>query len=296
MSGAAGEPPGARLQPAEVTRRSGSSFLTGFLCLDRRRRAGMVAVYAFCRVADDAVDEAPDVATGERHLAFWRAELDAAAAARAATPIGRALQGAMQEFGVPVAPLADLLDGVATDLAPHAFADEAELERYCYRVASAVGLACLPVLGADSPGARGFANALGQALQRTNILRDLAADARAGRCYVPTTWLTEAGVTLDWLRGEGPVTVYTETGPVAHVRERLAASAHEQFLIAHAALRALPTRERRALVPARIMGAIYAQLLTRLEELGGDVRGPSLRVPRSTKLWLAAQVLAGARA
>jgi phytoene synthase len=290
------EPPGAPLPPDEIAARSGSNFLTGFACLDAARREGMTTIYAFCRVADDAVDEAKDAATGARHLAFWRRELAAAAAGVAATPVGKALQATMQRFGVPVAPLEDLLDGVATDLAPKPFADEAELHVYCYRVAAAVGLACLPVLGATSAGAHAFAEALGHALQRTNILRDLVGDAEGGRCYVPTTWLGEAGVQRDWLAGRGPDTAYAIDGPVARLRARLQEAARTWFGRARAALAELPRRERRALVPARIMGVVYAELLVRLERQGGDLRGPRVRVGRGRKVWLALLVLAGVRA
>lgn len=296
MNPAAAEPAAARLSPAEITARSGSNFLTGFVCLDPARRAGMTTIYAFCRVADDAVDEAPDAATGERHLAFWRAELAAASAGRATTPVGRAVQEAMVRFGVPAAPLADLLDGVATDLTPRPFAEEQELHRYCYRVAAAVGLACLPVLGATSAGAREFADALGHALQRTNILRDLRGDAEEGRCYVPQPWLEAEAVPIDWLRGRGPDGAYAENGPVARVCARLAADAARQFARATAALRTLPRAERRALVPARIMGAVYGELLVRLRCRGGELRGERVRVGRGRKLWLALQVLAGVRA
>lgn len=296
MTGGGAEPPHARLRPDEITAGSGSSFLAGFVCLDRERRAGMIAIYAFCRVADDAVDEARDVATGERHLAFWRDELAAAAAGNARTPVGQAVQAAMQRFGVPVEPLRDLLDGVATDLAPRPFADEQELHRYCYRVAAAVGLACLPVLGASSASAREFADALGHALQRTNILRDLRPDAEAGRCYVPQPWLAAAGVELPWLRGGGPTAAYAPHGPVAAVCERLADAAAQHFARAAAALRTLARTERRALVPARIMGAVYGELLARLRARGGDLRVPCARVGRARKLWIAMQVAAGVRA
>ncbi len=289
-------PPGAALSAAEITTRSGSNFLTGFACLDAARRAGMTTIYAFCRVADDAVDEAKDRATGERHLEFWRHELAAAVVGTATTPVGRELQATMQRFAVPAAPLEDLLDGVATDLAPKPFVDEGELHVYCYRVAAAVGLACLPVLGAPSAGARTFADALGHALQRTNILRDLVGDAEGGRCYIPATWLAAAGVEREWLAGRGPDAAYAAGGPVAQLRARLAAAARTWFARAHAALAELPRRERRALVPARIMGVVYSELLARLERQGGDLRGPRVRVGRGRKVWLALQVLAGVRA
>jgi phytoene synthase len=288
-------PVSAAFSPADVTRRSGSNFLAGFVCLDAARRDGMTAIYAFCRVADDAVDDAPDAATGSAHLAFWREELGAAARGEAATPVGRAVQAAMQRFGVPVAALGELLDGVATDLCPQPFADDAELERYCHRVASAVGLACLPVLGADGAAARDYAVALGHALQRTNILRDLIGDAAEGRCYVPATWLAAAGCERGWLGGGGPEEAYAAGGAVARIRGRLAAAANDWFARAHAALRRLPRAQRRALVPARIMGAIYQALLGRLTAPDVDGRGSRVRVGKGRKVWLALQVIAGVR-
>ncbi|MBX3462739.1 MAG: squalene/phytoene synthase family protein [Planctomycetes bacterium] len=291
-----GLPPGARLEPAEITARSRSNFLTGFLCLDAARRAGMTAIYAFCRVVDDAVDEAVDRATAAAHLRFWRGELDAAAAGAAGTPVGRAVQTTMQRFGLGPEPLREVLDGMAMDLEPRGFADEGELRLYCRRVASAVGLACLPVLGVAEPAGVDFAEHLGQALQRTNILRDLRPDAAIGRCYVPATWLREAGVEPGWLGGEGPATAYAPGGPVAVLQRRLAEGARAEFAAARAALRRLPRRSRRALVPARIMGAVYGDLLRRLASGHVDLRGPKVRVGRPRKLWLALLVLAGVRA
>lgn len=289
-------PAGAELSAEVIAARSGSNFLTGFACLDAERRAGMTAIYAFCRVVDDAVDDAPDAATARAHVAFWTTELDAVAAGRPGTPIGAALHRALQRFGGDTAPLRELLAGVAMDIEPRGCADEEELRIYCYRVASAVGLACLPVLGATSAGACAFATSIGQALQSTNILRDLRGDAEQGRVYVPRTWLADCGVDARWLRGDGELAVYAPGGPMARLCARLAARAREHFAAARAALRRLPRRERRALVAARIMGAIYGELLSRLERRGGDVRGERVRVPRLQKLWLVLRVLVGARA
>jgi phytoene synthase len=296
VSGVSDRPPGAELSPDEVMTRAGSNFQTGFACLDAERRAGMTAIYAFCRVADDAVDDAPDADTGARHLGFWRAELAAAAAGSARTPVGIGLQAAIGRFGVEPRFLGELLDGVAADLQPRPCADEAELHGYCYRVAAAVGLACLPVLGATSAGARTFADALGHALQRTNILRDLRGDAEGGRCYVPRPWLATDGITTPMLLGHGTDADYAPGGAMHRLCARLAQAARAEFARADAALRSLSRQERRALVPARIMGAVYRALLTRLERRGGDLRGPRTRVGRASKVWLALSVLAGLRA
>lgn len=293
MSHAATVPPAASVRPAEIAARSGSNFLAGFVCLDARRRAGMTAIYAFCRVADDAVDETRDVATGRAHLQFWRDELAAANDGAPRTPVGEGLAAAMREFGLSRAPLDELLDGMAMDLEFGGIADDAELALYCSRVASAVGRACLPVLGATSPSAIAFANHLGLALQLTNIRRDLRADAEIGRVYVPRTWTTEFGVRdADLLAAADSATNGSARG-IAAICERLVARAESEFAAARRHLLALPRRERRALVPARIMGAVYHELLVRLRRRGGDIGGERVRVPRATKMWLALRVWLG---
>jgi len=293
---AAAVPSGAKLAPAAIAAQSGSNFLTGFLCLDAARRRGMTAIYAFCRVADDAVDDAPDAATAAAHLQFWRHELEAAAEGTAQTPVGAELQATMRRFGLGAAPLRDLLDGVAMDLAPRDYADEAELRIYCRRVASAVGMACLPVLGVREPAGAEFADHLGLALQFTNILRDLRADATIGRVYVPRTWLADTGVDAAWLGGSGPDAAYAPNGAIAALQRRFVAAARAEFAAANAALRTLPRRSQRALVAPRIMAAVYGELLRRLARAGVDLRGPRVRVPRLQKTWLALQVFAGVRA
>ena len=288
-------PAAAALTPKAITARSGSSFLSGFLCLDRRRRAGMTAIYAFCRVADDAVDDAPTAADGRAQLEFWRGELDAAERGAPRTPVGRALQAVFAEFGARAAPpLRELLAGMAMDLECARYADLAALEVYCHRVASAVGLACLPVLGVEGALAERFAERLGRALQLTNILRDLRADAELGRVYVPDDWLQDCGVEVGWLRGSGPAAVYAAGGSVGRLCARLSAIARERFAEASASLLELPAAARRRLLPARIMGVVYRDLLRRLEARGGALGGARVRVPRARKLWLAAATMIGA--
>jgi 15-cis-phytoene synthase len=288
-------PAAATLVPREIAARSGSSFLLGFRCLPRQRREAMTSIYAFCRVVDDAVDDARDARQAAEHLAFWRQELEAAAGGEPRTAVGRGLQQAMQCFGLRAAPLREVLDGVASDLQAPDYEDLAALQGYCHLVAAAVGLACLPVLGVHGEGAETFAEQLGQALQLTNILRDLRSDAAAGRVYVPRSWLRELDVDPAWLAGGGPAAAYATGGAVARLCSKLAEVATTHFAAARAALRALPAADRRRLVPARIMAAIYFDLLGRLRRRGGELRGRRVRVSKVRKLWLAAVVAAGIR-
>jgi phytoene synthase len=269
--------------PEQITAASRSSFLVSFAALDPERRAALSAVYAFCRSADDAVDEAPDPPTARRQLEFWRQELARAERGEASTGIGRALTGAMRRFGVPRSELEQVLDGIAEDVEPGAFATLADLERYCHRVAGAVGLACLPIFGAEGDAARRYAIELGHALQLVNVLRDLRADAQRGRLRVPAELLARHGVDAAWLAGGGPPDAYAGGGPVARLAADLAARARTRFAAAAAAL---PQAGAARLFAPRVMAAVYTDLLRRLERRGGRLDGPPARVPRWRKLWL----------
>ena len=289
-------PSTATLMPEDVVAQSGSNFRAGFVCMSAERRAAMVAIYAFCRVVDDAVDDASSPAEGAENVAFWRHELDLVERGEAGTAIGKALCSAFAAFGGRAAPLYELLDGMAMDLHPVDYPDLPALEIYCHRVASAVGLACLPVFGVGGAVAEAFAESLGQALQLTNIRRDLRADAEIGRVYVPRDWLLECEVEADWLVGQGPAEVYRSGGPVAQLCERFHRAAADRFVEASQSLHRLPWRDRRRLVPARIMGAVYHDLLRRLRKRSGDLSGQSERVPGCAKAWLASSVMLGVRA
>jgi len=288
-------PATAALLPEEIVAQSGSNLLIGLACLSARRRAAMTAIYAFCRVADDAVDDAGSLAEGAENLAFWRHELELVELGEPRTAVGSALQQSFRAYGGSAAPLHEFLEGMAMDLGPTDYPDLPALEVYCHRVASVVGLACLPVLGATGAEAETFAKWLGRALQLTNIRRDLRSDAEVGRVYAPRDWLAECGVEVDWLTGRGPAEVYRHDGPVARLCDRFHTTAEERFARVRATLAGMPWRHRRSLVPARIMGAVYRDLLRRLRQRGGDLPGQCTRVPRPTKLWLATGVLLGVR-
>jgi phytoene synthase len=282
-------PPGVHAAPEQIAHASRSSFLTAFALLEKARRHGLTAVYAFCRVVDDSGDDAPTPQLAREALDFWRVELDRASAGQATTPIGRALTVAIAEFGVAPEDLREVIDGVAMDVADTRYETLADLDRYCRKVASAVGLACLPVFGAHEPRSRDYADRLGLALQLTNILRDLRTDAEAGRIYVPNAELAACAVTPEWLRGDGPPAVYSPAGPVAKLVARLAVIANERFAEAD---RLLPPADRRALRPAIVMGEVYRSLLTRIERRGGRLDDPRrVRVPRWRKLAILTRVL-----
>ena len=280
-------PEAAALSPQEIARRSRSNFLASFMFLERRRRAALSTIYAFCRAVDDAADDPEDPAEAREQLAFWRAELARVPDGQPETATGQALAGVVRDFGTSTAHLADVLDGVSMDVEPEPFATLEELDGYCHKVASAVGLACLPVFGARGPEADRYARELGLALQLTNILRDLRRDHEEGRVYVPTEHLERHRVDPDWLGGGGPAEVYRDGGPVAALVADLGAVATERFANTAALL---PADQHRELLPAEVMAAIYAELLDVVLARRGRLDDPRRpRVSRRRKLWILAR-------
>ena len=261
-----------------------TSFYYSFLVLPPRKRSAIIAVWDFCRAVDDAVDEAPDGTTAHTRLSLWRDELAALYTAGAAsqTPQARALRPYISEFDLPRRPFDDLIDGVEMDLAQVRYQTFSELADYCRRVASAVGLVCVEIFGYRDSGARAYAVDLGMALQLTNIIRDVTADLRNGRVYIPAEDMARFRVTEDDLQA-GKLTPAV-SGLMRFECERA------RFYYTKAAA-ALPPIDRRNLLAAEIMGAIYFEILRRIERSGYDVFSRRIRVPRpyraliAIKLW-----------
>jgi phytoene synthase len=280
-----------------------TSFYYAFLMLPPAKRNAIVAVWDFCRAVDDAVDEAvPDGqwpldaaarAQAERELTLWRSEVarsfDSAGPAPQ-TRQGKALRPLVAEFNLPRVPFEDLIDGVAMDLNKQRYETIDELLEYCRRVASAVGLVCIEIFGCRDAGARDYAINLGLALQLTNIVRDVGVDLTHGRVYLPQDDLRRFGCTEDALRA-GRVT--------PEIRSLLAFEITRARQYFQRAASALPRADARRLVAAEIMGAIYQDILRRVEEQHYDVFTEVIRVPRPARLRIAlktwARTLAGLR-
>src|SRR4029077_17010748 len=182
---------------SRLTRKSRSNFFYAFLCLPRPQREALYAVYAFCRIVDDAVDVGQDQAAKRKELERWRAEIAQVFDGSPGHPAAQRLQEAVKLFPIPREALNEIIAGVEMDLDRSSYQTFDELYPYCYRVASAVGLCCIEIFGYADPRAREYAINLGIALQLTNILRDVEPDARAGRIYVPQEDLRRFGVTAE---------------------------------------------------------------------------------------------------
>lgn len=244
-----------------IVRRSGTSFFWGMRMLPPDRRRAMYAVYAFCRAVDDIVDEPGDPAVQQARLDGWRAELDRLYRGQAPRdPIAQALRPAIRRYDLPRAEFEALIDGMEMDLHACNVAPAMEVLRlYCRRVAGAVGLLSVRCFGADEPEADELAIVLGEALQITNVLRDLGEDAAIGRLYLPADLLDRHGIVA-----RDPETVLDDPRLPAACRE-LSGLARRRY----AEARSLIARcDRRRLRPVVLMMASYEPLLDRLEAAG----------------------------
>ena len=186
---------------AALLKQSASNFALPILLLPEAKRRGTTALYAFCRKADDVVDDEPDREAARRGLERFEAALDAAIAGEGSDdPVIRAVVDTVRRFAVPVHYLREILAGVRMDLDRQAYQSFDELKLYCQRVASAVGLAAIHIWGFRTDKALGPADACGLAFQLTNILRDIPEDLARGRLYLPADDIAACGCSVGDLK------------------------------------------------------------------------------------------------
>lgn len=274
------------------TNSKATNFYYSFLFLPEAKRRAIEAVYAFARGSDDATDLHSGEAAARREVERYR-ELLAACyqndASRLTTPALRALAESIRQFRIPRQPFEDLLLGFEMDLrmdhSSGGYRTFEELEVYCYRVASTIGLIAIEIFGYRNPLTRDYAVNLGKALQMVNILRDVHSDARRGRVYLPQDDLARFG--LDPARlADG---CYNER--FVELMRFEAARARGFFELAR---RGLPPEDRRSMEAAEIMGAIYWRLLREIERNGYRVFDGKIALSRPRKLWTAIRVYCGA--
>jgi len=267
-----------------VTRKT--SFYYSFLVLPAPQRRAITAVFDFCRAVDDAVDLETDTTRADAALSMWRAEVARVFEDGApATEIAQQLQPFVRPFQLPREQFDALIDGVAMDVRPRRFETFADLEPYCHRVASSVGLICAAIFGERDARALEYARDLGVALQLTNILRDVAVDYRRGRLYLPLQDLAQFGCAESDIAQEvDRTTTGISSRRVRSLLEHQAARARVFF---SRATRAMPPGASRRFVAAEIMRAIYWELLLRIERAQYDVFPALIRVPRPTQARLA---------
>ncbi len=257
---------------------SGSSFYYAFLFLPAERRRAITALYAFCREVDDVVDETSDAQLAAAKLAWWRVEVANLYAGKAQHPVALALDPLKEQFGITADRLSEIIDGMEMDLTQTRYLDWPGLERYCYRVASVVGLLAAGIFGYRDARTLEYARNLGLAFQLTNIIRDVGEDARKNRIYLPMADLKEFGVpAADILHAR-------ETPEFRRLMRFEAARAREHY---EKAMQALPAEDRRPQRPGLIMAAIYRTLLEEIERDGFRVLTQRTSLTPLRKFWIA---------
>jgi phytoene synthase len=257
---------------------SGSSFYYSFLFLPPDRRRAITALYAFCREVDDVVDETSEPQLAATKLAWWRAEVANLFVGNPQHPVTKALAPHIERCRITREKMNEIIDGMEMDLTQTRYLDWPGLERYCYRVASVVGLLAAGIFGYRDARTLDYARDLGIAFQLTNIIRDVGEDARKNRIYLPMAELKEFGVpAADILQSK-------ETPEFSRLMGFEAARAREHY---ERALRALPQDDRKAQRPGLIMAAIYRTLLDEIERDGFRVLTQRTSLTPLRKFWIA---------
>jgi phytoene synthase len=265
-----------------LARRQAGNFYHAFRLLPRPQRQAMCALYAFMRVADDLTDGPEAVAEKSLALNTWRRQFDEALAGVYHHPLHAAFHHTVEHYGIPRRYVEDVLDGVGMDLDTDRYDCFADLYRYCYRVASAVGLACIHIWGARAERALRYAESAGIALQLTNILRDLGEDAARGRVYLPREDLERFGYRVEDLQ-QG------RRDERFRALMRFQVERARGYYESAAPLAALLDPAGRAVF--LVMLRTYRGLLEAIVRRDYDVFSHRVRLSRLRKLWLAAQVL-----
>ncbi len=278
-----------------IAKREAKNFYYAFVALPLERRNAICAIYAFMRRADDlADDETLPREERRRLLDVWQAAWREAAAGEATSdPVLLAVHDATLRFKIPLELLDELVAGVTMDLdhapsgAPDTYATFADLYRYCYLVASVVGLVCIRIFGYRDPRAEKLAEETGIAFQLTNILRDVAEDAARNRVYLPLNKLTVHGVSLESLLHRAPAAPPTISE--RSLLEAIAKRAEDYYRSARELLPLIDPESRPALW---VLVSIYHGLLKRIERADYDVFTRRASVPLLQKLAILAAGLA----
>jgi len=274
-----------------ITRKSASNLALAFVMLPREKREAMSALYAFCREVDDVADEdTVDIRERKRRLDSWRGDIQRACAGVAPEmAVNLELAPVILKYRLPLELFQALLDGVEMDLEKRRYADWEELDLYCYRVASVVGLLSIRIFGSCNPDSEAYAVHLGKALQLTNILRDVRADSLRGRIYLPQTELRSHCV------AEQEILDGRWSDRYAALGGAIADRAEQHY---REARRRLRPQDRGSMIASELMGAVYWRLLGKLRGARFNVfEGKPLRLSKPCKAalvlraWIAFKVL-----
>jgi len=258
---------------------SGSSFYYSFMFLPKLRREAITALYAFCREVDDIADECHDIDIARTKLAWWRAEIGNLYAGKPQHPVTKALATPIKDYALEEKHFQEIIDGMEMDLNQSRYVDFDELQLYCYRVASVVGILAASIFGYTNPATLLYAHDLGLAFQLTNITRDVGEDARRDRIYLPLEELEKFNVSEhDILHGH-------ESDNVKQLLDFQIDRAESYY---DKAFSQLPAEDRKAQRTGLIMAAIYRAVLDEIKLDGAQkVLNSRTSLTPLRKLWLA---------
>jgi phytoene synthase len=260
-------------EAAKITRESKSNLALAFIALDRERRRDITIFYAFCRIVDDIADTSElDYGEKQRQLNTWRAGLRAPQSNE--PDLAAAVRGLIERYRLSPEMFDEIIAGVEMDLRAVRYPTFDDLRLYCYRVASAVGLVSIEIFGYRNPSTRDYAVNLGLALQMTNIIRDVARDLRQDRIYLPEEDLARFGYS------EADLRRHLQDERFRRLMQFEADRARAFFAAAKAAL---APEDRRSMVAAEIMSAVYGRLLREMERDGFCVFEKAYRLSRLQK-------------
>lgn len=263
-----------------ITRQEARNFYYAFVLLPPERRRAIYVAYAFCRYCDDAVDSESSTDEKLRRLAELRQLLAQCYQGYADEPVFVGLAQVARDYAIPREYFDDVLSGMEADLVKSRYQDFDELRRYCYQVASAVGLICIHIFGFKDERARAHAIDLGLAMQLTNISRDVKEDMEFGRIYLPQDELGRFGCTEEDLRAGRVNDAF---------RELMRFQAQRARAYFQSGLQLLPYLSPRSRACAAVLGGIYSRLLARIEAVDYDVFSQRVSLSTSEKLGVMAR-------
>ena len=262
---------------------SGSSFYYAFLFLPKPRRGAITAFYAFCREVDDVVDETADPGVARTKLAWWQSEIGKSFSGQPSHPVMKALMPLAATYKIEARHLLAVVEGCQMDLEQTRYLDYPNLQRYCHLVAGVVGEVAASIFGQTQPQTTQYAHTLGQALQLTNIIRDVGEDAMRGRIYLPVNELQQFDVKAHEILKRAYSDRFTA------LMKFQAARAHRLY---DEAFSLLPKADRRTQKPGLMMASIYRTLLREIERDNFQVMHQRVSLTPLRKLWLAWRVQA----